>query len=122
VAFRNNLAALLLLLLLLLLQAWLLLHQLALDGANSSTVRPMASGVSRLGALLSQPLLAAWLDSNMAQLTPSKVRRGCGAKRGAVGLLFPEFDAEMVQSGVLQGGWHDSDAGTAEYAVEGCAC
>jgi hypothetical protein len=54
-----------------------LLKELAQGGMRSpgsSSGTALAMRVTKMGAVLNQPLVAAWLESNMSQLTPSKVR------------------------------------------------
>jgi hypothetical protein len=74
-----------LLLLLLPLQAWLLLDQLAqADASGRFSRKALPHQVERLGEVLNHPLVKAWLDVNMASLTPSKVRQHGTASGGQV--------------------------------------
>jgi hypothetical protein len=77
---------------LLLPQAWSCLNELAQGGKRSSSALATAA-VTRVGAVLKQPLVVSWLEINLNQLTPSKVRqtvaaaacaRRCAAHAGKV--------------------------------------
>jgi hypothetical protein len=73
------------LLLLLPLQAWLLLEELAqADASGRFSRKALPRQVERLGEVLGHPLVKAWLDVNMASLTPSKVRQHGTALGGHV--------------------------------------
>jgi hypothetical protein len=78
---------------LLLPQAWSCLNELAQGGKRSTSALATASAVTRVGAVLKQPLVVSWLEINLNQLTPSKVRqtvaaavcaRRCAAHAGKV--------------------------------------